>query len=419
MALPPGAATPEAAPVAMSPPLALNALVNPSVIPILAADDPNLDSRIARLAVTYVEPRDLDTSFLTWHIVSGPAEFVGEAKGPQVKVRGTGSGPDAMAQFEVRWDGPKGPVLAAYRAWVGKVGTVPYRINVLDGSVPTAKASIILSPAQMDAQLQVAKVIWWQAGLLLEPDSDPNKYDGANATASPGVYMVWATKDNHTVNVNINLVPAATRYNFRPGVINIVYVRSTLVGGEPTQSGRAVASDIQGVAGTSQNLSGTPSASWVNPSGVPLDPPAAAVTMLAMPPTNRRRNKGPGDDAFVRSRYLQDSSFTAAMMGQLYACMLPSDWATPDNPAQSGVNLAHELGHVLGLRHRGSGDTDHPPRSDDGVNSPDNSGATRGHPWLENVMTYGYGRSANPALALDVDIIQAPVVRGHPAIIYK
>jgi hypothetical protein len=210
--------------------------------------------------------------------------------------------------------------------------------------------------------------------------------------------------------VNINLVPAATRYNFRPGVINIAYVRSTL-------QVRAVASDIQGVAGTTQNLAGTPSASWVNPSGVPLDPPAAAVTMLAMPATNRQNHKGPGDGAFVKSRYLQDSSFTAAMMSQLYACMVPSNWWTPDNPARSGVNLAHELGHVLGLRHRGNADTDHPPRSDDGVNSPDSAGATRGHPWLENVMTYGY--VGGPVLALDVDIIQAPVVRGHPAITYK
>jgi hypothetical protein len=81
-------------------------------------------------------------------------------------------------------------------------------------------------------------------------------------------------------------------------------------------------------------------------------------------------------------------------MGQLYACMVPSDWWSPNNQAQSGCNLAHELGHVLGLQHRGSGDSNTPPRSEDLINAPDTKSKLRGHPWHENVMTYGYGGNA-------------------------
>jgi hypothetical protein len=406
-----GAATPQAATVALSPAPALNALVNPSVIPILATTDPDLNNKIARLAVTYAEPGNLDLNMLTWHCTSGPAVFEGGNRGPLVKVRGTGNAADTMAEFEVRWDGATGPLLAKYRAWVGKVGRIPYRINLLDGSNAASQASSLLTPANLDGHMQVAKVIYWQIGLLFEADTNASLFEGAVASGTTGVYNVTVASNNHTRLVNMNLTPAATRYNFRPGVINIAYIRSTV-------QNRAVASDIQGVSGNDENLDGTPSTSWVKPSGVDLDPAAKKVTMKTFSSSNRQKNKGPGDAGFITTRHTADAAFTAATMGQLFACMIPSDWSVPDSQDQSGVNLAHELGHVLGLRHRGSGDSGNPPRSDDGVNSPDLKGKTRGHPWHENIMTYGYGGSANPPINLDIDLIQAAVVRRHAAIVY-
>jgi hypothetical protein len=410
--LTPGAATAHAATIPLSPaPAALNALVNPSVIPILAATDANLDNKVARLAVTYVEPGNLDVNMLTWHITSGPAVFVGENRGPLVKVRGTGTAADTMAEFEVRWDGQNGPLLAKYRAWVGKVGRIPYRINLLDGNNAASMASSLLSPADVDGHMQVAKVIYWQIGLLFEADTNATLFEGAVASGTTGVYNVTVLSNNHTRMVNMNLTPAATRYNFRPGVINIAYIRSTV-------QQRAVASDIQGVSGNDENLDGTPSTSWVKPSGVTMDAAAKKVTMKTFSSSKRQQNKGPGDGGFIVGRHTNDASFTAATMGQLYACMIPSDWWQPNRQDQSGVNLAHELGHVLGLRHRGSGDSGNPPRSDDGVNSPDLKNKTRGHPWHENIMTYGYGGNADPPINLDLDLIQAAVVRRHPAIVY-
>jgi hypothetical protein len=394
----------------LSPAPALNALVNPSVIPILERGEPDFNNRVARLAVTYVEPGDLDTGFLTWHVVSGPAEIVGSNRGPIVTVRGTGNGPDQMAEFEVRWDG-SGPPLAWFRAWVGKVGRIPYRMNLLDGSTAASRASTLLTPAQLNGHMQVARVVYWQVALLFEPDSGATLHEGATASGTAGVYSVSVTSNNHTRNVNINHVPAATRYNFSPGVINIAYVRSTL-------QNRAVASDIQGTTGKDEVLNGKPSTSWVKPSGIPLDAAPAKVKMKTFKSGNRQKKPGPGDKVFINARHAADATFTAATMRQLYACMVPSDWWVPDDPAQSGVNLAHELGHVLGLRHRGNGDSYHPPRSDDGVDSPDVKAVIRGHPWHENVMTYGYGGTANPPRALDADYIQAVVVRRHPAVRY-
>jgi hypothetical protein len=406
-----GAPTAHAATVAMSPAPALNAIVNPSLIPILSASDPNLGSKIARLAVTYAEPSNLDLSLLTWHIVSGPCVFEGGNTGPEVKVRGTGSAADTMAEFEVRWDGATGPVLAKYRAWVGKVGKVPYRMNLLDGSTAASMASNVLTPTDVDGHMQVVRVIYWQAGLLWEADSSATTFDGATASGTTGVYNVNVAANNQTVNVNMNSVPAATRYNFRPGIINIAYVRSTL-------QGRAVASDIQGVSGANVELDGTPSTSWVKPSGVPLDKAAVKVKLKTFPSANRQKNGGPGDKAFIKARNAADATFTAATMRQLYACMVPSDWWSPDAQDQSGCNLAHELGHVLGLQHRGSGDANFPPKSEDGINSPDLKGKTRGHPWFENVMTYGYGGNAAPPLNLDIDLIQTAAIRKHPAIVW-
>jgi hypothetical protein len=43
-------------------------------------------------------------------------------------------------------------------------------------------------------------------------------------------------------------------------------------------------------------------------------------------------------------------------------------------------------------------------------------GVMKGHPWDENIMTYGYGRTT--PLAHDLDLVQATVVRTHPAITY-
>ena len=185
--LPAGVTLPVGLPISLVG-VSLNGMVNPSLIPILDAADANFASKVARLAVTYISPGNLDTAMFTWHVVSGPAVIVGSNRGPEIQVRGTGSAADTMAQFEVRWDGVASQVLAKYRAWVGKVGTMPYRVNLLDGTTPGTQVSGALrTPAIVDTHMDVAKVVFWQAGLMLVPDPSATTFDGAGATGVSGV----------------------------------------------------------------------------------------------------------------------------------------------------------------------------------------------------------------------------------------
>lgn len=437
--VPPGARL-AAAPAAP----ALNAIANPPVIPILAPADPDLANKAARLTLTYYEPGNLDTSKFHWRVLSGPAVIVGSAEGVSILARGTGSAADTMATFEVRWESDAGPLLATFRGWVGKLGTLPYRVNYLDGTAGHWQSSAILPPADAVSILQVVRAILYQAGVLLIPDPDTTCYDGA-ALFPPGnadgLYRTVVTTNRHTRNVNHNILSAATRYNFRPGTINFAFVHST-------SQTNAAAVDRNGIAGaagkvqwykgklyygaagagSTKDLDGSPSASWIKPSGVPNDGPGVKWTMKTIEPTDRVNQAKGIDKAYVNARNAASPPFTAAMMGQLYGCHCPVVWGranlvgTP--PAWTnaqyiwncGVNLAHELGHILGLAHRGSGWSPTPPLSADGMDCVNQKGVMKGHPWDENVMTYGYAL-ATP-LAHDIDLIQASVVRAHPAITY-
>jgi len=415
----------------------LNALPNPPVIPILSATDPDLANRAARLTLTYFEPGNLDTSKLLWRVVSGPAVFVGSPNGTEVRLRGTGTAADTMAEIEVRWESQTGPILAKYRAWVGKLGTLPYRVNFLNGRNGQWNVAGIMSSAEANSIMQVVRAIVYQAGIVMVPDPTTTCFDGASlhpAANTDGIYQMTVTSNTHTRNVNHNVISRAVRYNFRPGVINFAFCHST-------SQTNAAAVDRNGIAGTAakvfngaggagivKQLGGSPSASWIKPSGVAGDAAGIVQNMSTIEPTDRANQAKQTDKAYVTARNTATPPFTAANMGSLYACHCPVVWGRnwlvgtppPLTNAQyvwnCGINLAHELGHILGLAHRGSGWSPNPPLSGDGMDCVNQNGTNAGHPWAENIMTYGYGL-ATP-LAHDIDLIQASVVRTHPGVTY-
>jgi len=424
-----------------------NALPNPSVIPILSATDPQIANKAARLTLTYYEPGNLDTTKFFWKVRSGPAVFVGSNMGVSVQARGTGTAADTLAIFDVHWESASGPVLATYRAWVGKLGTLPYRVTYLNGRAGAWQVTGILSSAQGNSIMQVIRAIMYQAGIMLVPDTDVTGYNGATlfpAGNSNAIFQTTVTNNRHTRNVNNNVVSRSTRYNFRPGTINFAFIHST-------NSTSAAAVDRNGIAGSAgkvtwfkgkmyynggdkggtKKLGGSPSPSWIKPSGVPKDAKGVQKTLQTISPTKRSTQAKGYDKGYVNARNTAAVPFVAADMDQLYACHCPVVWfrnqlvAVPPAAANwtaaqyvwnCGINLAHELGHILGLAHRGSGWSATAPLSADGMDCKNQKGVMKGHPWNENIMTYGYGTPT--PLAHDLDLIQATVVRTHPAITY-
>jgi hypothetical protein len=169
-------------------------------------------------------------------------------------------------------------------------------------------------------------------------------------------------------------------------VVNIVFIHS-ISGG--SQFG--IATDIQGIPMANVSDSGTPSNSWVLPSGIAPDGAAGKVKMKTFAGERSRvRRPGPGDRAYVRARNRSNPPFVRNDMNRLHAAHLPATWG--GSIQSNGVN------------------------SDDQVNSKDTKGKQRGHPWLENVMTYGYGGAT--VFAKDIDLLQASVIRQHPSANY-
>lgn len=362
--------------------VALNALPNPSLIPILKPSDADFASHVSRLAVTYTQPKDIDHRKITWHVKKGPVAFHGGSTGLSVLAYAT-SNSQSLVEIELRWGGASGPVLCLFRAFVGYIKRIPYRANIICGT--TLKPQV--THADVTRHVKDANVLLFQSGLLLVPDRDARAFDGAiPSAANPGVF-VTNTPDSMTVRIPSEGAPEAMRLNWNPGTMNLMYICSFDKGGAA-----GVATDRPGLAGGSVEVGGTPSSSWVYPTGVRPDDDAKTVTMVSMDASDLR--SGADDVNYVKARGLSEDS-----LSRMWGVTLP-DYTNPADP-DWGQTVAHEVGHVLGLRHRGNGGNR--KDSHDGVN--DRHG--KGHPFKENVMAYGY------ALSQDLDLLQTKCMRHH------
>jgi hypothetical protein len=362
-----------AAAPAINPADAINIIPNPPVIPILADADANANT-CARIQYNYYRPGTLaftdNDSRLEWSAVSlsgGATVRFLDDRGLKVMVYGRTAG---EVELRVRF---RGALFATYRALVLPVRQIPCRFNILNGPPGFQPRS---TPNNIQDHLAIANRFLRQVALELVLDADPTVRNGARLTAIPGIFRI---RVNAGLTRNIPNGNRATPLNFRPNVMNFAYVHSRAGGALG-----AASSYPNSNAGATITDTGTPSTSWIPPSGVPPDAASGTTTMNLLaarvipPPAGN-----PAAFAGLFSMYVTDANGDPA--------------ALADQQTYAGT-IIHEFGHILNLGHRGvAGDA-----FDDIVNYPPN----------ENIM-----HPNNPtALAQDFDIIQGRAVRQSPLV---
>lgn len=381
----------------------LNGLVNPSLIPVISPASPRFANECARIRITQYRPfgpGGLDLNKIIWRAASPNIKFwaggsgKSEVKGGQeVNAYGVLAGDkDEEGKIEVRWDSEGTPLLAVFRAWVGPPKYVWMRANIIKCSSATDPGGTpVLNPTctpdDIKKHVAFSNILLWQMGIRLAMDTDKTAYNGATRKEE-GIFEVTSA-DNYTFNVVKDDKMVAPMLNSRGDVFNLVYLHSCA--GSPTLLGRATDRCLsEPEAEVQLPFGGNPSDSWVRPTGVFPDDDAKAIKMKRMGPSNLR--------ADAQKPLCGDSA-----IAKLCACLITQ----LDDVANGSVTMAHELGHVIGLMHRGSGGNE-VKGSTDGVNHLAGPRKGFGHPWNENCMTYGTDSEAQ-----DFDMTQTMVARSH------
>jgi hypothetical protein len=227
--------------------------------------------------------------------------------------------------------------------------------------------------------------MFWQAGLKMVPDPVKTCYNGA-VPKDDGIFVI-TTSENYTFNRADTPDMVAPILNQRGAVFNVAYIHT--VADSPNLNGEAMDLRLSAAEGT-ETLGGSPSTSWVQPTGVYPDADGVDIAMKTMGPSDPR---DPGQKDLAGDQ----------QMDKICSCIMTQQGAT----LPGSITLVHELGHVLGLHHRGcgGGEVQH---SNDGVDHLAGPRKDNGHPWLENVMTYGPNTSRQ-----DFDLVQTRVMRRH------
>ncbi|MEW6490021.1 MAG: hypothetical protein AB1578_19195 [Thermodesulfobacteriota bacterium] len=317
----------------------INIIPNPAVIPVLAPADATPQSA-ARVEYTYYHPGSLnftdDDPRLEWSVVSvaggGAVAFVGQPRGRRVLVYGTHAG---EVRLEVRF---QGALCAQYRALVRAIRQIPFRANILNG--PTAASQPRATPDDVRAHLDIVNRILRQVALELVPDANTTRTDSATATGHSGIFRIRVPA-GRTRNIPDTGFAAATRLNYRQGVFNFAYIRSDAGGN------LGAATDYPAnAAGNTITDNGSPSSSWIQPSGVDPDGAAGTVTMNLL--AARERNTA-----------------TFPRLAAMYVTDANGDPANAAAQFTYAGTIAHELGHVLALGHRVEGVPESAPGAGD------------------------------------------------------
>jgi nucleoid-associated protein YgaU len=403
----------------------INVIPNPSVIPILGPantapagphDNAALDAanwvnarNCACIEFTTYTPQSLNFTDndprLEWRAVpvtGGNVGFFGPARGRRIRVFGTAAG---EVRLECRF---QGALFATYRALVAAIKQVPCRCNILNGT--TRDSTPRVTPADVKNHIDIANRFMRQMGLELTLDTNPTRTHGATATAIPGIFRIRVPR-GATRRINQAAIDRATIRNHRPNVMNFVYIHSDRDGN------LGVANDFPNstapaAAGARPQItdSGTPSTSWVRPTGVGIgaDATTGPVVMQLIAGIPRAGNPQ------LFSMFLTDGNGGAAAPA--------GNHATPAQQIVYANTMAHEFGHILNLGHRVEGVPAagaNPARDMTAADAPAtlNAGGIFWdgllHPPHENVMHW----RDPPATAQDFDIIQAKGVQLSPLVV--
>jgi len=409
----------------------INVIPNPSVIPILgvaanAPPGPHTDAQLdaanwanarncARIEFTSYKPQSLnftdDDPRLEWSFVAvtgGAVAFLGPARGRRILVFGVTAG---EVRLECRF---QGAVFATYRAIVAQIKQIPCRCNILNG--PTNDSIPRATPDDVKGHVDIANRFMRQLGLELTLDTNPARTDGATATTHPGIFRIRVPR-GRTRRIDGAARDRAVIMNHRPNVMNFCYVHSDADGnlGAANDFPNSTAPAAAGARPTITD-NGTPSTSWVRPSGVGIGADAATGPVNMQLIAGIQRAGHPQ----LFSMYVTDGNG---------GTLLPAgNHATPARQREYANTMSHEFGHILNLGHRVEGVPAagaNPARDMTAADAPATLSAG-GIFWdgllqppHENVMQWH-----DPAtVAQDFDIIQAkgvmlsPLVVAAPAVV--
>lgn len=403
----------------------INVIPNPAVVPILGAPStapagPHGNAALdaanwanprscARIEFTSYTPQSLNftdnDARLTWRAVpvtGGNVGFLGPPRGRRILVFGTAAG---EVRLECRF---KGALFGTYRALVASIRRIPCRCNILNGT--TADSTPRATPNDVKNHVDIANRFMRQMGLELTLDTSTARTNGATATGIPGIFRIRVPR-GRTRRASQASIDRATHMNHRPSVMNFAYIHSDRVGnlGAANDFPNSTAPAAAG-ARPQITDSGTPSTSWVRPTGVGVGADATTGPVVMQLIAGIQRPAHPN----LFAMYVTDGNGGA---------VLPvGNHATPARQREYANTMAHEFGHILNLGHRVEGVAATATTASRDMTSADAPATLSAggifwdgliHPPHENVMHW-----RDPSTtAQDFDIIQAKGARLSPLVV--